>query len=81
MAAVSCTISSHDTEGTRPRRDIEVKCRGTLRPGVSGFAESLVVIRPELLVLLDEVNQIIGNRLCVDSVHVSRLLLLVTTFQ
>ena len=47
-----------------------------MRLGVSGFAESLVVIRPELLVLLDEVNQIIGNRLCVDGVHVSRLLLI-----
>ena len=80
MARVSCAIPSHDTEGTRLGRDIEVKCRGGLRPGVSGFAESLVVIRPDLLVLL-EVNQIIGNRLCVDGVHVSRLLLLVTTFQ
>ena len=32
MVTVSCAIPSHDTEGTRPGRDIEVKCQGPLRP-------------------------------------------------
>ena len=50
MVTVSCTISSHDTEGTRPRRDIEVKCRGTSRYGESNSqSHSITVQQNEIL--------------------------------
>src|SRR5271157_4660157 len=41
----------------------------------------IAVIRPGLLIPLDEVDQIICDRLCVDGVHVLRLLVLVPWFQ
>ena len=52
MVTVSSMISSHDTEGTRPRCDIEVKCRGTLRPEASDFGSvraAIMVVEEGLL--------------------------------
>ena len=63
MAAVSCMISSHDTEGTRPRRDIEVKCRGTLIPRASDFgsmrAGVFVVAKERLLLAVSPLGDLV----------------------
>jgi len=53
MAAVSFAIPSHDAEGTRPGREIEVKSRGSLRHWASDF-ESMregVILQAEEILL------------------------------